>query len=166
MVQATQVELWCAELDRLSELLNRVGPDEVCCEGLTPRQTAILRTLSEREGARLSDLAAAARITPSAMTRVVEKLEIRGLVQRVRGTQQDGRAAMVRITPHGRKARQRVDELIREQTESVVNSIPAEQREAALLGLQALVRACAACCGGSAQANFIQIEREKTKEKR
>ncbi|MGZ4827725.1 MAG: MarR family transcriptional regulator, partial [Terriglobales bacterium] len=64
-------------------------------------------------GARLSDLAAASRITPSALTRNLEKLEKLGMVERVRGGQQDGRAAMVKITSAGRKARRRIDQLMR-----------------------------------------------------
>src|SRR4051795_8783318 len=96
------VQHWWDELERLARILGQVGPDEVCCEGLSQRQCSILRTLVEQEGSRLSDLAASSGITPSAMTRVLEKLELRGLVERVRGTHEDGRAAKVRITAEGR----------------------------------------------------------------
>src|ERR1043165_9293513 len=51
----------------------------------------------------------AAEISPSAMTRVLEKLERRDLVRRVRGTNQDGRAAVVQITTEGRRVRERID---------------------------------------------------------
>ena len=92
------VKRWWDELERLGRILGQIGPDEVCCEGLSQRQCAILRTLVAQEGARISDLAASSGITPSAMTRVLERLEARKLVERVRGAQADGRAAMVRIT--------------------------------------------------------------------
>src|ERR1700742_467193 len=102
-MKSDSTKRWWDELERLARILGQVGPDEVCCEGLSQRQCAILRTLVAQEGARISDLAAASGITPSAMTRVLEKLEARGLVERVRGEQTDGRAAMVRITDAGRR---------------------------------------------------------------
>ena len=87
MSKTPDIDAWWSQLERLERVLMCVGPDEVCCEGMTPRQTSILRTLIAQEGARLSDLAAASRITPSAMTRNIEKLEKQGMVERVRGRQ-------------------------------------------------------------------------------
>src|SRR3954453_17289330 len=104
MVTAAQTEVvtaWWDELEKLAKTLVRVGPDDVCCEGLTPRQTAILRTLPARGGARVGDVAAAVERSPSAMTRVGEKREAQGLVERVRGVGDDGRAARVKITDAG-----------------------------------------------------------------
>src|SRR5437660_1428501 len=75
---------WAAELEHLADHLGRAGPDEICCAALTSRQCSLLRTLRGGQGKRLSDLAAAAGITPSAMTRVLEKLEARQLVRRAR----------------------------------------------------------------------------------
>jgi DNA-binding MarR family transcriptional regulator len=143
------VQRWWDELERLARILGRVGPDEVCCDGLSQRQTAILRTLVAQEGARLTDLAASSGITPSAMTRVLEKLEARGLVERVRGTQSDGRAAFVRITPAGRHTRTLLDQLMRERTRKLIESIPAQRREPVLEALHIMNDAIAStdCCG-------------------
>jgi DNA-binding MarR family transcriptional regulator len=139
---------WATELDRLERILNQVGPDEVCCEGLTPRQTVILRTLAAEEGARLSDLAQASGISPSAMTRVIEKLEKRMLVQRVRGSQPDGRAAMVRITAAGRAVRRRIDQLMRDRIQAILDAIPAAQRAPILRALSTFNSALerSGCC--------------------
>jgi DNA-binding MarR family transcriptional regulator len=139
---------WWTELERLTRILGQIGPDEVCCEGLSQRQCAILRTLVAREGARLSDLAASACITPSAMTRVLERLETRGLVERVRGAHNDGRAAIVRITPAGRRVREQLDDLMRQRTETIIRSIPERQREQVLKALALLNNAIenAGCC--------------------
>jgi len=115
---------WSQELERLSRLLGRVGPDEVCCEGLTTRQCGILRTLSAGEGSRLSDLATTAGISPSALTRVLEKLEALQLVKRVRGAAKDGRAASVAITQHGRQVRGKIDQLMLERTRTILSAIP------------------------------------------
>lgn len=139
---------WWDELERLARVLGRVGPDEVCCEGLSQRQTAILRTLVEREGARLRDLAAAAEISPSAMTRNLERLEAAGLVERVRGQGADAREAMVRITDEGRKVRAALDQAMLERASSLAQSIPAGMREQVLESLKLLNEAFAqaGCC--------------------
>src|SRR4051812_4392162 len=147
-VRSEVVNAWWDELEKLAKTLVRVGPDDVCCEGLTPRQTAILRTLTEREGARIGDLAAAVELSPSAMTRVVEKLEAQGLVERVRGVGDDGRAAMVKITSAGREVRKRIDHLMQERTLAIVNAVPEEKRAVVLWAVKLLNEAMSeGCCG-------------------
>ncbi|MBZ5628893.1 MAG: MarR family winged helix-turn-helix transcriptional regulator [Acidobacteriia bacterium] len=143
------IDAWCNQLERLERVLMCVGPDEVCCQGMTPRQTSILRILIAQEGARLSDLAAASRITPSAMTRVIEKLEKQGMARRVRGAQDDGRAAIVEITPTGRKARRRIDQLMRDRARAVAESFPESRRAEVLRLLQEFSNALesSGCCG-------------------
>ena len=158
------VQQWWDELERLARILGQIGPDEVCCDGLSQRQTAILRILVASEGARLMDLAAMSGITPSAMTRVLEKLETRGLVERVRGAHQDGRAAMVRITAAGRRTRKSLDELMRERTQTILRAIPIRQRAEVLSALETLNNAIesAGCCALNAPvATLTQIKEQK-----
>ncbi len=141
---------WWNELERISRALGECGPDEVCCAGLTPRQTTILRTLVASEGARLSDLASQSGITPSAMTRVIEKLEAQALVERVRGAQTDGRAAMVRITAKGRKLRGSIDKLMSDRATAILSAIPPNERANVLRALGLLANALESiglCCG-------------------
>ena len=158
------IQQWWDELERLARILGQIGPDEVCCDGLSQRQTAILRVLVASEGARLTDLAALSGITPSAMTRVLEKLEARGLVERVRGAHDDGRAAMVRITAAGRRTRKLLDELMRGRTQTIMEAIPQKQRAEVLNALQLLNNAIesAGCCALNAPvATLTQIKEQK-----
>jgi DNA-binding MarR family transcriptional regulator len=162
--RAAATQRWWDELERLARILGQIGPDEVCCEGLSQRQCAILRTLVAQEGARLSDLATSSGITPSAMTRVLEKLEARGLVERVRGAQADGRAAMVRITPAGRRTRKQLDALMRERTSRIMQSLPAKRRSQVLEALHFLNDAIesAGCCALNAPvARLVTIGAKK-----
>ena len=152
---------WWDELERLGRILGQVGPDEVCCEGLSQRQCAILRVLVAQEGTRISDLAALSNISPSAMTRVLEKLEARGLVERVRGAHDDGRAAMVRITAAGRRTRKQLDQLMIDRTNQIIASIPAKERPQILKALTILNNAIesAGCCSLNAPVERLtQIE--------
>jgi DNA-binding MarR family transcriptional regulator len=158
------VQKWWDELERLSRILGQIGPDEVCCDGLSQRQTAILRVLVSSEGARLTDLAALSGITPSAMTRVLEKLEARGLVERVRGTHADGRAAMVRISAAGRRTRKLLDQLMRSRTQQILDSIPPKQHQQVLDALELLNNAIesAGCCALNAPvAKLVTIKEQK-----
>lgn len=146
---SSSARAWRKELERSERILGRIGPDDICCEGLTPRQTSVLRVLAEREGARLLELATAAEITPSAMTRMVEKLERQGFVQRVRGTHRDGRAAMVEITTQGCQACVRIDQMSADRSAAVMQAIPAKQRAQVLAALRLFNSAveAAGCCG-------------------
>ena len=156
------VQNWWDELERLARILGQIGPDEVCCDGLSQRQTAILRVLVSSEGARLTDLAALAGITPSAMTRVLEKLEARGLVERIRGAHDDGRAAMVRITASGRRTRKLLDQLMRSRTRQIMDSIPPKQRKQVLNALELLNNAIdsAGCCALNAPVAKLNTIKE------
>lgn len=158
------IRSWWEELERLGRVLGQIGPDEVCCEGLSQRQTAILRTLVAQEGARLSDLAESSGITPSAMTRVLQKLEARGLVERVRGAQADGRAAMVRITAAGRAMRKQLDALMIERARTIMSAIVEQNRETVLTSLRQLndAMASADCCAlNTPVAKLVRIEGKK-----
>jgi DNA-binding MarR family transcriptional regulator len=163
-MQSSENQSWWDELERLARILGQVGPDEVCCEGLSQRQCAILRVLVAQEGTRISDLAALSGISPSAMTRVLEKLESRKLVERVRGAQEDGRAAMVRITPEGRRTRKQLDALMRERTNTIIHAIPEKQRPQILKALTVLNNAIqsAGCCALNAPVEQLtRIEETK-----
>ena len=139
---------WRLELERLEQILNRLGPDEVCCEDLSARQCVILRVLASREGTRLSHLATMVEISPSAMTRVIERLEKLGLVQRLHGKFPDGRATAVAITDQGRKTRDRIDCLMMDRTKEIVAGIPAHERPTLLHSLRLLNQAMErpGCC--------------------
>lgn len=156
-------QAWWNELERLSSVLGRVGPDEVCCEGLTQRQCAILRILASREGACLSDLASHSCISASAMSRIVDKLEARGLVERVWGSGSDGRAASVAITSAGRRTRHQLDQLMLRRSAELVSAVPESKRNAVLEALQILNNALESttCCGLNDPVACLPNEEEK-----
>jgi DNA-binding MarR family transcriptional regulator len=82
------------------------------------------------------------------MTRNIERLEARGLVERVRGSQQDKREAMVRITEKGRWMRRQLDELLLQRAESLWQAMPSNARRNAVQALHVLNEAFekAGCC--------------------
>ena len=171
MVDEGELTTWVQELEKLARALGQVGPDEVCCEGLSTRQCSILRTLVDKQGTQLSNLAAESAISPSAMTRALEKLEAQKLVQRVRGSGKDGRAAVVAITERGRTVRERIDQLMIDRTRRIVDAVPEGLRPQMLACLRVLNQAMGpgGCCQFSGEWPEVSVscklddkEKEKT----
>lgn len=84
-----------AELD--ADLQERGYPD------LRPGHAALFLSIDRRSGSRITDLAGTVRLSKQAMMAVVDDLESRGYVRRV-ADPVDGRAKLVRLTAHGRRA--------------------------------------------------------------
>lgn len=77
--------------------------------GIRPTHCQVLRGLEPGES-RLTDLAAAARMTKQSMVAVVDHLESAGYVERVAdGT--DGRVKAIRLTPDGRRAAEAIGDI-------------------------------------------------------
>jgi DNA-binding MarR family transcriptional regulator len=119
----------------LLRLSRRLRRHEVA--DLTPTQLSALATVSRDGPLRLGDLAAAERIAPSTLTRLVSALEERGLVERspVPG---DARAWLISVTELGTVMLDRV----RQETTSVLAenllTLPADQLAALAAALPAL----------------------------
>lgn len=84
---------------RLARRLRQEGSSE----DATPSQLTALATLYVVGPLTLSELAAAEKVKPPSMTRIIEGLEDRGLVVRERGGK-DGRFVRVSLTDAGREA--------------------------------------------------------------
>jgi len=75
--------------------------------GLTPSQLSTLAYVGNSGPMRLGDLAAAERIAPSTLTRLVNVLEDRGYLRR-QPAPDDARAFLVTVTEAGRDALERI----------------------------------------------------------
>ena len=125
----------------LRGVLTRFGPDEVCCDGLTPRQCRVLRAVGEEPDLRLSEIAAREGLTPGGLTRRIQPLVAGGWLKRRAGAGNDGRAATLELTPKGKSALRSVEDQIYASVEQLWKSVPVSQRTNVLAGLQALVEA-------------------------
>lgn len=125
----------------LRGVLTQFGPDEACCEGLTPRQCRVLRAIGEEPTLRLTDLAEREGLTPGGMTRRIEPLVDGGWLLRKKGAGDDGRTVHYTLTRKGRDALAAVEDTIYTSIERLWKSVPAAKRPEVLAGLQALVEA-------------------------
>ncbi len=114
--------------------------------GLTFSQYALLRTLADRDGARVSDLAGQAAVTPSTATRILDALERRAIVCRTRSAH-DRRGVTVTLTDAGRAALHRQDAWMQGRQRAFYAQLPEDERTLApdlLLRMSALIDELAA----------------------
>jgi len=123
--------------------------NEICCHGISVAQCYALESLGASEGLTMGDLAASQRVAVSTMTRVVDQLVSRGLVER-RGDAADRRVLRVYLTEQGRGLLATLtEELVRAES-AILARIPEAHRDSLLLAVEGLRDAIAACCGAAA----------------
>ena len=136
-----------AAFDALSQAIRRArGAAAVHPGGLTFSQYALVRTLADRDGASVSDLAGQAAVTPSTATRILDALERRAIVCRTRSAH-DRRGVTVTLTDAGRAALQRQDAWMQGRQRAFYAQLPQHERVLApdlLLRMSALIDELAA----------------------
>ena len=100
---------------------------------------SVLVPLFERDGLRLGELAAAARLSKQAMTGLVQRCEAGGLVERERDAV-DGRAFVIRLTPRGRAFRAVAEGVQAELEARLVESLGVRDRDALVRALKGVVQ--------------------------
>jgi DNA-binding MarR family transcriptional regulator len=99
---------------------------------------SVLVPLFERDGLRLGELAALARLSKQSMTGLVKHCEHDGLVERTRDAH-DGRAFQVSLSARGRRLRLVAAEVLRELDEELVRSLGARKRDALIEALKGVM---------------------------
>lgn len=144
-----QVDEFLASFDALAQAVRRArgtGTQSDRDGALTLSQYAILQALTEREHARVSDLATEAGITPSTATRILDALERRAIVTRAR-SREDRRGVTVTLTDFGRDALHAQDAWLRGRQRAFFAGLPAHEQDLApdlLVRLAALIDELAA----------------------
>lgn len=105
--------------------------------GLTPSQLSTLATVGKSGPVRLGDLAAAERIAPSTLTRLINVLESQGYVRRVADTG-DARAFLVSVTDPGTDALERIKHEATSLLAEILTTLPPDQIDALAAALPAL----------------------------
>jgi DNA-binding MarR family transcriptional regulator len=125
-------------LHRAGQCAGDVFNAEINAEDLTPRQFAVLATVSANEGVSQTGLVERTGIDRSTLADIVRRMLKKGLLQR-RRTKEDARAYAVKLTEEGRRVLRSVDPLARRVDERILESLPPKQREQFLDDLSAIV---------------------------
>jgi DNA-binding MarR family transcriptional regulator len=96
--------------------------------GLTPRQLAVLVTVSLNEGLSQTGLVERTGIDRSTLADIVRRMQRKGLLQR-RRTKEDARAYAVKLTDEGRRVLRTAEPLAKRVDERILEALPARQRD-------------------------------------
>ena len=132
--------------DAFARAVRRARGAQAANGGLTLSQYGLLEGLTNRPAARVQELAGEAGITPSTATRILDALERRGVVERVRSNE-DRRAVAVSLTGLGRQMLHDQQDWLRGRERAFYESLPEAEQELApdlLLRLAALIDELAA----------------------
>jgi Transcriptional regulators len=92
--------------NRLARTITRMAEEEFAKTGLSPAYAFLLMAVYEQDGLSQKELGEALHLTPSTVTRFVEKLEGKRLV----ATLQEGRMSRVFLTDKGRELQEQIAE--------------------------------------------------------
>jgi DNA-binding MarR family transcriptional regulator len=116
--------------------------------GLTPSQLSTLSSVGLCGPVRLGDLAAAERIAPSTLTRLVNVLEERGYLLR-EPAPGDARAFLVTVTDSGRDALERIRTEATNLLTDILTTLPTDQLAALEAALPALEQLAGSAMGSA-----------------
>lgn len=124
-------QAWEALLTAHSVMMRRFAEEPVWKEhGVSMREYDVLYTLAKcKKPARMSDLQHNVLLSQPALSRMVDRLEARGLLTRVRDDT-DGRAVRIALTPRGAEVQRAVGRSHARSVEKAMRVLsPEEQRE-------------------------------------
>lgn len=124
-------------LRRATAKLARVLNSPATEEGLTPTQASVLALVAGRGPLSLASLIELERVNPTMLSRVIGRLDERGLISRVPDPD-DLRAAWVEVTAQGRQVHERIRAQRTRTVSECVAQLPARQADALSRALPAL----------------------------
>lgn len=116
--------------------------DEVMAYGLTGVQYACMRYIKSHRSPTVGDIASGLRISSAAATKLVDRLEKKGLAVR-EGHREDRRSTRVTLTPGAMEMVDRLALLEKSLFGSIISRISAEDLKALAKGLEAFIAAIA-----------------------
>jgi DNA-binding MarR family transcriptional regulator len=139
------VDIWpisiLGRIVRLSRVLEREYRKFFAEHGLEPFEFDVLTTLrrsGEPYELTANDLLKAALVTSGAITNRIDRMEVKGLVERVRDLD-DRRSVRVRLTPHGREVLDGIFSLHIANAERMLQPLDPEQCEQLASALRILL---------------------------
>ena len=130
-------------LHRVSQCASDIFAVEIGDADLTPRQYAILLTVSQNEGLSQTDLVERTGVDRSTLADIVRRMLKKGLLQR-RRTKDDARAYAVKLTDEGWRLLRATEPMVKRVDDKILAVLASKQREQFLADLQAIVEALSA----------------------
>lgn len=125
-------------LHRAGQCAGDLFASQVPERDLTPRQFAVLLTVSANEGISQTGLVERTGIDRSTLADIVRRMLKKGLLQR-RRTKEDARAYAVKLTEQGRNMLKLVEPKVMSVDDKVLDALPPKRREQFLEDLATIV---------------------------
>jgi MarR family transcriptional regulator, temperature-dependent positive regulator of motility len=126
-------------LHRAGQCAAEVFQAELGGGDLTPRQFAVLVTVSQNEGLSQTHLVDRTGIDRSTLADIVRRMLKKGLLQR-RRTKEDARAYAVKLTEEGWRVLKSAEPLSRKVDDRILSALSAGQRDKFLMDLNSIVQ--------------------------
>ncbi|MCE5263868.1 MAG: MarR family transcriptional regulator [Deltaproteobacteria bacterium] len=128
----------------VEEVIYHFGPkgidDECCGERISPGEIHALRTVSRLDVCAMQDIARSVSVTKGGATRIVARLEDKGLAYRGQD-QKDGRVCCVTLTEEGKALLKRIDDQLTNKMLTILGAMDPSMRDVLLISLHSFVRA-------------------------
>ncbi len=128
-------------LAALVHLLGMQSEEQVCCHDITLSEYRALRATSERGLPAIQDFVQDLGVSKSGATRIIDRLEKKGYVERVRDLHDDARFCCVRLLPAGERLVERIEAETIPQRQALLAAIDPSRRAEVLDALRVLQRA-------------------------
>ncbi len=152
-------------LHRAGQCAGDIFQNEMGQGDLTPRQYAVLLTVSQNEGLSQTHLVEMTGIDRSTLADIVRRMLKKGLIQR-RRTKEDARAYAVRLTDTGKEMLRMAQPMAKRVDERILSALPAgQQRKRFMDDLNSIVEALGQLEGQPLQvpepANSNKVSKKK-----
>jgi DNA-binding MarR family transcriptional regulator len=127
-------------LHRVSQCASDIFALEIGDADLTPRQYAILLTVSQNEGLSQTDLVERTGVDRSTLADIVRRMLKKGLLQR-RRTKDDARAYAVKLTEEGWRILRTTEPMVKRVDDKILAMLSGKQRDQFVADLQTIVEA-------------------------
>lgn len=110
------------------------GIDGACCENISHGEYRALRAVLQKDVCTMQDIARSALVTKSGATRIIRRLENKGLIQRERN-EDDGRVCCVTLTEEGTSFLSRNNEDLIQKVQVVLDAMDPTLKEILVLSV-------------------------------
>ncbi|SDS03529.1 DNA-binding transcriptional regulator, MarR family [Paenibacillaceae bacterium GAS479] len=92
-------------VNRLGRIITRMAEDEFAASGLSPTSAFLMMSVFEKEGISQKELGEILHLQPSTVTRLIEKLILKGLIT----SRVEGRLSLISATERGKALEERIN---------------------------------------------------------
>jgi len=136
----TQARKLAGLIESISYYFGTQNMDGECCEGISHGEFRALRAAKHIDRCSMQDIAKSAVVTKSGATRIISRLEEKGLAAREQDPK-DGRVCCVRLTERGRSLLDRIEDKLFKRMKTILAELDPAMRDILILSLGAFFKA-------------------------